>query len=271
MSSNSGGRLVCVGTGMLLGGHLSPRARVEIERADVVHAAVSDGLVELWLRELNPAFHSLQPHYVEGRPRTQTYEAMVQTLLDAVIAGQRVCGAFYGHPGVFAWVPHEAVRRARSLGYPARLEPGISAEDCLYADLGIDPGRVGCQHYEASQFMLFRRRIDTGAYLILWQPGVAGDRSTARFSTGADYRRLLVEVLRRDYPSDHPLTLYRAATLALEQPRMTRLRLADLPDAVVTLADTLVIPPLTPLQPDLEIRQCLDQLDLLQQAADDPS
>ncbi len=54
------------------------------------------------------------------------------------------------------------------------MEPGISAEDCLYADLGLDPGTYGCQHYEASNLMFYQRTIDTAAYLILWQPGVAG-------------------------------------------------------------------------------------------------
>ena len=264
MASDVRGSLVCVGTGMMLGGHLSPRARAEIEQADVVYAAMSDGLVELWLRELNPAFHSLQPLYQEGLPRTQTYEAMVRTLIDAVTAGQRVCGAFYGHPAVFAWVPHEAVRRARRLGFDARLEPGISAEDCLYADLGLDPGQTGCQHYEASQFMLFRRRIDTSACLILWQPAIAGDRSTARFSTGSAYLQLLVEVLKRDYPSEHEVILYRAATLGIEAPRMTRLALQDLPSAELTLADTLVIPPLTAMIADASVRARLDQLDQLE-------
>jgi hypothetical protein len=31
--------------------------------------------------------------------------------------------------------------------------PGISAEDCLFADLGIDPGIYGCQSYEATDFL----------------------------------------------------------------------------------------------------------------------
>jgi hypothetical protein len=31
--------------------------------------------------------------------------------------------------------------------------------------------------------MYYRRRVDTSAYLILWQVGVAGDQSFARFST----------------------------------------------------------------------------------------
>lgn len=255
------GELVCVGIGMLLGAHLSPRARAHIESADAVYAAVSDGLVELWLRTLNPAFTSLQPLYREGQSRLLTYQAMVAALLDAVRSGKRVCGAFYGHPGVFAWVPHEAVRQARAAGFMATLEPGISAEDCLYADLGIDPGTYGCQHFEASQLMLFRRRIDPSAYLVVWQVGIAGDASLTRFSTPAEYRALLVKVLLRDYPAAHPVILYRAATLPIEAPLIRHLRLDELPAVEVSLADTLVIPPAEPMRIDHEMRAVLAALD----------
>lgn len=121
--------------------------------------------------------------YREGKSRSETYQQMVEAMLSEVRAGKRVCGAFYGHPGVFALPTHRAIQIARREGFSAHMEPGVSAEDCLYADLGIDPGKYGCQHYEASQFMLYRRRIDTSAYLVLWQVGVAGDQSFARFST----------------------------------------------------------------------------------------
>jgi hypothetical protein len=140
------------------------------------------------------------------------------------------------------------------------MEPGVSAEDCLYADLGIDPGRYGCQHYEASQVMLYRRRIDTSAYLILWQVGVAGDRSLAKFSTGTAYRRVLVEVLARDYPLDHELFIYEAATLPLQAPRIERVRLGALAEARLDMHATVVIPPASPLQPDTEIRERLAAL-----------
>ena len=43
------GSLVCVGIGMTLGSHLTPLSRSYIEEADVVFAATSDGIVELWL------------------------------------------------------------------------------------------------------------------------------------------------------------------------------------------------------------------------------
>jgi hypothetical protein len=151
---------------------------------------------------------------------------------------------------VFALPPHEAIRIARREGYPAHMEPGISAEDCLYADLGIDPGTFGCQHFEARQLLFFRRRIDPSAYLVLWQVGVVGDQSLTRFSTGAAYRRLLVDVLARDYPLDHEVIVYRAATLPIQQPRMDRVALGELSAISVDLPDTLVIPPARALEVD---------------------
>jgi precorrin-2 methylase len=255
------GSLACVGTGMMLGAHMGPRARATIEQADVVFAAVSDPLVELWVQQMHPDVRSLQPFYGEGKSRHDTYRQMVEAMLAEVRAGHRVCGAFYGHPGVFALVPHRAIAQARAEGYDAHMEPGVSAEDCLYADLGIDPGMFGCQHFEASQFMFYRRRIDPSAYLVLWQVGVAGDRSIRRFATGRGHRQLLVERLLEDYPAAHPIILYEAATLPIATPRMEEMPLSGLVDAEMSLQTTLVIPPAMPLQRDEVMLERIRQLD----------
>lgn len=237
------GSLACVGLGMTLGAHLAPRARGHIEAADVVFVAVSDPLVELWVQQMHPDVRSLQLLYREGKARTDTYREMVEAMLAEVRAGKRVCGAFYGHPGVFAQAPHRAVALAREEGFQAVMEPGISAEDCLYADLGIDPGESGCQHFEASQLMFYRRRIDTSAWLVVWQPGVAGDRGFRRFATGPAHRQLLVDLLAGDYPLDHECLLYEAATLPIHRPRIERLPLHGLPAARLDAQTTLVLPP----------------------------
>lgn len=246
----TGGRLACVGVGMMLGAHLTPRARRHIETADVVFVAVSDPLVEQWVQRMNADVRSLQPFYREGRSRHRTYADMVGAMLTEVRAGRTVCGAFYGHPGVFAHVPHRAIALARTEGFEAVMEPGISAEDCLYADLGLDPGEVGCQHYEASQLLFYRRIIDPGAWLVLWQVGVAGIRDTGRFSNTAAERALLVERLARDYPLDHVVTLYEAATLAVRRPRVERLPLKGLIEATLRQHTTLVVPPGAALERD---------------------
>lgn len=242
LESRRRGELLCVGTGMTLGAHLTPLARNAIETADLVFIAVSNGIVEKWIEGLNARCHSLQPHYALGKSRHQTYREMVAAMLDPVRAGERVCGAFYGHPGVFAFVPHEAIRQARSEGYPAVMVPGISAEDCLYADLGIDPGRWGCQHYEASQFMFYRRQIDPSAYLILWQIGFAGDRSLTRFETGPEQLQLLTDMLLASYACQHHVLVYQASCLPTESPLVHEFPLGDLPGAPLSQESTLVIP-----------------------------
>ncbi|GAB3383627.1 SAM-dependent methyltransferase [Lysobacter fragariae] len=255
------GSLVCVGLGMTLGAHISPRSRTYIEQSDVVFAAVSDPIVELWLQQMHGGVRSLQPYYGDDKSRQDTYREMVEAILTEVRAGRRVCGAFYGHPGVFALAPHRAIEKARLEGFTAHMEPGISAEDCLYADLGIDPGRFGCQHYEASQFMFYKRRIDPSAYLILWQIGIAGDRSLKRFATGGEYRRVLIDLLAQDYPPTHEVIVYEAATLPISTPRMERMPLSALADATLHLHSTLVVPPAVPMQENQAVLEQLMRLD----------
>lgn len=256
------GSLACVGVGMTLGSHITPLARSHIEKADVVFTALSDGIIELWLARMNPNVRSLQEYYKEGKSRRDTYKQMVEAMLAEVRAGKQVCGAFYGHPGVFALPPHKAIEIARREGYTAHMEPGVSAEDCLYADVGFDPGQFGCQHYEASQMMFYRRRIDTSAYLVVWQIGVAGDQSLARFSTGASHRQVLVDVLARDYPLDHQVVIYEAPTLPMHRARVERLALRELVNAEVHMHSTLVVPPATALEADSQTRERLTALEL---------
>jgi uncharacterized protein YabN with tetrapyrrole methylase and pyrophosphatase domain len=249
--------------GITLGSHLTPISRNYIETADVVFAALSDHVVELWLQRLNPNVVSLQPYYKPGKSRMITYREWVEVMMAAVRAGKRVCAVFYGHPGIFAWSPHKVVEVARQEGYDAYMEPGISAEDCLYADLGIDPARSGCQHLEASQLLFFERNLDTMSHVVLWQLGVIGDRSLGRFLTPVAYKELLVERLCEDYPADHEVIIYRAPTLPVEGPSIQRTALRDFASAEFTGHETLVVPPAKALKPNKAMRARLDELDAI--------
>jgi len=255
------GSIACVGLGITLGSHLTPLARDYIEQADVVFAALSDHIVELWLQRMNKDVRSLQPYYAEGKPRSETYQEWVELMMAEVRAGKRVCAVFYGHPGIFAWSPHKAIEVARAEGFQAHMEPGISAEDCLYADLGIDPGSVGCQHFEASQLLFYEHRINPAGYLVLWQVALVGDWSLTRFQTGAAYRQVLVDRLSQDYPLDHEVIIYHGATLPIEQPRIKRIKLRDLPSITLSSQETVVLPPATPWVPNTAMRERLAALD----------
>lgn len=254
-SNESKGSIVCVGIGMTLGSHISPLARSHIEQANVVYCSVSDAVVELWVKEMNSNFYDLQKFYREGKDRRDTYRQMVDVMMQDVRKGKQVVGVFYGHPGVFAKAPHDVIQIAREEGYTARMEPGISAEDCLYADLGIDPGRLGCQHLEASQFMLYQRQLDTAGYVVLWQIGLAGDLEAKQYTTSKSYRQLLVELLLEDYPADHQVAIYEAPTLPIHSPRIEWVSLDHLAQAEVFQHSTLLVPPARQLQPNRQMRE----------------
>ena len=254
--SATGGSLVVVGIGMQLGRHAGQRALSEIDVADDVFALV-DAFALDWLQRRRPDCLSLHGHYAEGKDRRLTYREMIERVLVPARAGRRVCLVLYGHPGVFADVPHEALRRASAEGLEARMEPGVSAEACLYADLLIDPGSHGVQSFEATQFLIHHRRVDPSALLILWQVALCGDLGCSRFETTVARLELLVEKLRGFYPREPEIILYEAARLPIERPRADRMMLGDLPLAALVEHTTLVIPPAGPLEKDHDMLAAL--------------
>jgi len=238
------GSLTVVGTGIKAVAHITLEAALRIETADKVLYLVADPLTERWIRNQNRASESLFDCYVVGRPRVESYAAMVQRIMSNVRQELDVCVALYGHPGVFAAPGHEAIRQARLEGFRAEMLAGVSAEDCLFADLALDPSVRGCQSYEATDFLVHRRTVDISADLILWQIGVVGDLKFHRVQVGLPARlRVLAERLCDLYAPDHQAVLYEAAQLPVAQPRRHRFPLEQLPQTEVSPISTLHVPP----------------------------
>jgi uncharacterized protein YabN with tetrapyrrole methylase and pyrophosphatase domain len=252
------GSLTLVGTGIQLGTHLTPEARTAIERADIVLSLVTEPVMQDFLEQLNPNTRSLHTLYEVGETRGDAYEAMTEEILRHVREGRKVCAAFYGHPGVFVAPSHEAVRRARAEGFEARMLPSISAEDCLFADLGVDPSRFGCQSYEATDFLVHSRRIDPTAALVLWQIGTVGSVVAAEGPRPTGLA-VLVEALLEHYPPDHGVTVYEASPYPGFDPLVRPVPLAELAPEHVTALATLYVPPREPARLDIMM---LDRLGL---------
>jgi uncharacterized protein YabN with tetrapyrrole methylase and pyrophosphatase domain len=253
------GLLVVVGTGIKAVGHMTLDARAWIASAAEVHYVTTDPITEGVIKGLAPTAQSLARFYEVGRERHDTYNAMTQTMLAGARAGRTVCAAFYGHPGVFVYPSHDAIRRARAEGIRAIMEPGVSAEDCLFADLGLDPAVVGCAQYEATDFLVYRRRPDPSGALIIWQIGVVGDFAWNPGRTNADNVRVLAGELARTYGPDHVVVVYEAAQLPTCMPTIVHVRLADLPHVQLSTASTLFVPPVEQRGPDVAM---IDRLGL---------
>lgn len=245
----STGSLTVVGTGIDIGGHLTPQASAAFERAEAAFYLVGDPVATAFLEQLNPAARSLHSFYEPGRPRLEAYESMVEELLAPVRAGRRVCAAFYGHPGVFVYPGRAALRRASDEGHETRMLPGISSLDCLWSDLGIDPAASGCQIYHATDFVLERRLPDTAAVLILLQINVVGQDAHLE---QPDWSRLpvLADYLAEHYPAEHEVIGYEAPPYPIFPPVVERVPLSGLTTADLRPGMTLVVPPSTVGVPD---------------------
>lgn len=216
-----------------------------MKAANKVFYVVIDPVAEGIIKALCPTAHSLKSCYRENVPRMDCYREMVEIILTSVRTEHRTCAVFYGHPGVFAYASHESIQRALSEGFDARMLPGISAEDCLFADLGIDPAKFGCQSYEATDFVLNDRSIDTRSQLILWQAGVIGDDgSGAQGYDSSQLFPLLKKRLCSLYGDYHKAVIYEAAMLPMLKPFIHEIPLQDLQAQNIQPIQTLYLPPI---------------------------
>ena len=256
------GQLVVVGTGLRTVGQMTTESIAWIRAADRVLYVVGDPVAERAIHDLNPeGAESLQTLYGEGKDRQVTYDSMVERVLECVRGNERVCAVFYGHPGVFVYPSHEAIQRARAEGYSAVMLPGVSAEDCLFADVGIDPATTGCLSYEATDFLFQNRAMDPASALVLWQIGVLGN---ARYRTEGRYPTplmpFLIQKLALRYPLAHEAIVYEAAVQLGCKPRLTRVPIAYLQHVDLSAASTLFVPPSEESQPDAALLAQLQAL-----------
>lgn len=238
------GSLTVVGTGIRAVGQVTLEAASWIEKADRVLYHVADPVTENWLKSLNAKHESLGRFYEPHKARIHTYKEMVAHILLHVRQDLNVCVVFYGHPGLFVWASHEAIRQARKEGYGARMLPGVSSTDCLFADLGIDPSISGCQFLEATDFLIRDRILEISGAVVLWQIGVVGDIGYNPEGVDVKKLELLREALERYYGPQHEVIIYEASPFVVCEPRLERIPLSKLAECNVTSLSTLFIPPL---------------------------
>lgn len=235
--------LVVVGTGIKLISHLTVEAKAYIEQADKVLYLVNEPLIKEWLHTLNKNAESLDDIYIRFNSRLQAYSAISEYILSELRKKQHVCVVIYGHPAVFAKPALDAAVQAKKEKFDTKILPGISSEDCLFADLLINPGSNGCLSLEATDLLIFQRQIDVSCHVILWQVSVIGMINHSRDHDNSNGLFLLHQYLSEYYVSDHMLISYSAAQYPSFDPVINKFPLHDLPQTKFTRTATLYIPP----------------------------
>ena len=192
--ANHKGQLTVVGTGIQAISQMTVESLSYIEAADVVFFHATNGVTASHILSLNPNAIDLYAYYGEDKKRTITYIQMAELMLSEVRRGKYVVGVFYGHPGYFVSPARRALAIAAAEGYATMLLPGVSATDCLFADLRIDPGVGGCQVLMASKVLSEDCVLATNGHVVFLQINAVGD---ATFSFSGYKETKFTEFIRR--------------------------------------------------------------------------
>jgi tetrapyrrole (corrin/porphyrin) methylase-like protein len=250
------GSLVILGSGIQSLGFTAD-AEQQLRAADRVFFCVADVPTAGWLRTIRPDAYDLYVLYDDTKPRYHTYVQMTEAMLHFVRRGENVVAVYYGHPGIFVLSTHRAIRIARREGLRAVMRPGISALDCLCADLGVDPAQPGLQTHEATDMLIRRRRLDPTLHVVLWQVGLIGEMGYRRKGFLNRNLEMLIDYLQATYGPDHLVTHYVAARYPTLEPQIATYELRRFLEpkirATLTGISTFYIPPRDAAPVDLDV------------------
>jgi uncharacterized protein YabN with tetrapyrrole methylase and pyrophosphatase domain len=235
------GSVTIVGTGIHLN-HLTIETIDAIQEAQKVFYVVMDPITATWILRQSPGAESLLTCYAEGKSRSLTYKEMVEKIMSAVRSDLRVCAVYYGHPGVLVNSAQKVMNLCREEGYKARMLPAVSSEDCLFADLGVDPF-LGCHTFEATDFLLRERRFDPCCSLILYQVGIIAELTHNPSKSEHPGLKVLIDRLLLDYPADHPVILYEASESPFGKPWIHRTKLTEIDPSHLKIITTMYVFP----------------------------
>ena len=214
------GSLVIVNTGVMAVNQVTVEAKHWIQHSDRVLFLGSDPVTERWIQTLNNSVESLN--------RLETSDEIVERTLDHMRAGLAVCLAFHERSALSTEVSRQAIEQSRADGFAAAVVPGVSALDCLFADLGLDLSSGGCRIYGAEAFVE-RGRPDLSSALVLY---LSDDSPLSE----------LLALLRPAYGEEQKAVLYEPARYAVLEPAVRRCTIRDIGEADLAQFSILYIP-----------------------------
>lgn len=239
-------KLIVVGSGIKSIAHITEETKKIIQMADKVLYLVNEDYLKQWLVREAQTAESLEPIYFAHENRAKAYQAITDYILADYQNYETLCVVFYGHPTVFAESALNAVQQIKNKGGEAIILPAISTMDCLFADLQIDPGDQGLFCIEATELLLYERRIDPHSQVIIFQAANLGRVDVKN----SEKIKLLEDYLKQFYPANHRLCIYEASILPGGLSRIDWIKLEELSTIQLTGLSTLFIPALNKSKPN---------------------
>lgn len=256
-----------LGLGVLNIDQITPQTERAIRRSNEVLYVDTGIATRSYLEGLCPRVTSLfETSYRDTGPRLNAYHHMAARVLEAALDHPPVTFAMHGHPIVGAYAPFLIRDMAGLLGLETAVLPGVSAMDCLFAELMVDPCVSGMQMYEATDLLLRRRPLQPDVPALIWQIGcVETSLHSMRVSKPVRFERLRSHLLQF-YLAGHVVSAVYSAPHPLMPSTVHRFALVDMCEQahLMHTGFTLFIPPAKarPIE-DLELLSQLDSVEHL--------
>ncbi|HBD7398676.1 TPA: methylase [Legionella pneumophila] len=234
--------LALVGTGIKTIAHITEETKGYICTCDKVLYLVNEPLLERYIHKLAKSSESLDAIYFNSKSREDAYNNLAQYIYRAIEDVDSLCVVIYGHPCVFA-TPGLLALSGLSDSIKTVVCPGISAQDCLYADLRFDPASGGIQSFDATEYLLYDRLVDTSSHVVVYQIGMVGNMGLPTNTVNLEAINFIKKKLIKLYKKGKKAIIYEAALYPGTHPKISEFDLEQLDRQELTTLSTLYIPP----------------------------
>ncbi len=234
--------LYLLGTGLCASRHLTSETRAALERCRIVLHLTGENQL---LRRLNPNVHDLGSEYWQKGDWNESFQRLVNRVMEEVKHGPGVASVIYGHPLFFDDVHAELRCQAQRCGYSCVVLPAVSSLDTISIDLGIDYGE-GLQVFEATDLVENSLSLNVYLHTLIFQVGEFGTSVTpdAIFVECGRLLRLQ-RYLEQYFPSEHYVTAVYSADGRQEERFRMKLKNIERNRRRLFPGVTLYVPPIS--------------------------
>ena len=237
--------LYIVGSGIKTLSNFTKEFETCATQSDIVFYLNNDPVTKEWYQKYAKKSYDLDAIYQKDKSthRSNIYHAIAEHIINEFEHYDNICFALYGHPFFCAQPALHAIEKIANERKDITIYnfPAVSALDCLWSDLKVNPAENGMQLYEAS-FMIYRKiPLLTQVDLVILQAGLI-DIDTIYTGKERSNTDKLRDYLLEFYNVDHPIVIYEAAQFPSQEPKIINTNLENIKASEISTLTTLYIP-----------------------------
>jgi tetrapyrrole methylase family protein / MazG family protein len=159
------------------------------------------------LNDLAASPTDLSTFYRVGTSRLETYYRIAARLIRHASREPSVGVALYGHPTIFSTLSSMIIAGTQQFGVDMATYPGVSSIDAILSEFGLDPGQIALQLHEATELLVFDRKLDPYSGLLIFQAGQLETRIHTANPSSTGRLHQLVDRLTEVYAASHEVTV----------------------------------------------------------------